>query len=622
MGNNNSQESTKLAQLYSEYQPTKTRDEQFGDCTVLVNKSNSKVKLILKEYTYTDETLFKKNKKQFENKQQLIQNQYILKILDIYTTQDQQVCSQFFKIYVLIEHPTSQLSATQLSSQDYWAVLFGYVRALEDLQNKSISHEHISSKTLYLPPKICDPTLYEQSTNFQQLFQNNKLTDLFLSPQQTMALRQKEFQPQHNPYKSDVFTLGMCILQSILRTPIVDCYKQLYLVEEVLLTKLHQLNTLVQPQLFEVIQSMLSIQETQRPDFVVLSKLLDQKYQEQASITNFKYQLRSFNSQDQQQCSNSQNSQHQSNVQNQQQTLPIIKQIKSSKSNTNAKKPSLREIITEQSNTNSTMASRMQEDGVQPSQPDNSDFVQQVIYSQQISKPSKIDENIDNTENDENFTDRSSSLPLQDHTDQHVNKNFQLKLSNINVKESQQQFSIPFDLPQQQPQPHISGFSSQGEIFVNEQYQDGSKYNGYKFNGMRHGQGIFYYKDGGYYDGNWQFNHMHGYGTLYYSNGQPAYKGSWNQDKFQGYGVLYNEMASQLNEPFNYQDFDHIEDFWTKYEGEFNDDNKEGQGTLYLSNGEKFCGQFLKDYINGFGLFHTKNQKIVEGRWVNNKLIK
>ncbi|CAD8082848.1 unnamed protein product [Paramecium sonneborni] len=620
MGNNNSQESTKLAQLYCEYQPTKTRDEQFGDCTVLVNKSNPKVKLILKEYTYTDETLFKKNKKQFENKQQLIQNQNILKIIDIYTTQDQQVCSQFFKIYILIEHPTSQLAATQLASQDYWAVLFGYVRALEDLQNKSISHEHISSKTLYLPPKICIPSLYEQSTNFQQLFQNNKVNDVFVSPLQALALRQKEFQPQHNPYKSDVFILGMYMLQSILKTPMNDCYKQLYLVEEVLLTKLHQLNNVVQPQLFEVIQCMLQIQETQRPDFIDLSKLLDQKYQESASINNFKQQLRQFGSQDQQKSTiqSQQVYQHQSNPSYQQQTLPIMKEIKSSKSN--AKKPSLREIITEQSHTNSTMASRMQEDAVQPNLSDNCDFIQQIVYSEQFSQPSKYDENTDTNENDENFTNRSQNLPLQDHTDQHVNKNFQLKLSDINVKESQQQFSLPFDLPQQQP--HISGFSSQGEIFVNEQYQDGSKYHGYKFNGMRHGQGIFYYKDGGYYDGNWQFNHMHGYGTLYYSNGNPAYKGSWNQDKFQGYGVLYNEITSQLNEPFNYQDFDHIEDFWTKYEGEFNDDNKEGQGTLYLSNGEKFCGQFFKDYINGFGLFHTQNQKLVEGRWINNKLIK
>ena len=41
--------------------------------------------------------------------------------------------------------------------------------------------------------------------------------------------------------------------------------------------------------------------------------------------------------------------------------------------------------------------------------------------------------------------------------------------------------------------------------------------------GMRHGSGKFYYKEGSYYDGEWQNNKMHGKGTLYYPNGSIAY---------------------------------------------------------------------------------------------------
>ena len=36
---------------------------------------------------------------------------------------------------------------------------------------------------------------------------------------------------------------------------------------------------------------------------------------------------------------------------------------------------------------------------------------------------------------------------------------------------------------------------------------------------MRHGQGKFYYQDGGMYDGNWKNNKMDGYGSLYYQSG-------------------------------------------------------------------------------------------------------
>jgi len=67
---------------------------------------------------------------------------------------------------------------------------------------------------------------------------------------------------------------------------------------------------------------------------------------------------------------------------------------------------------------------------------------------------------------------------------------------------------------------------------------------------------------------------MHGKGILYYASGKPAYDGDWFEDKFEGNGVLYNENPNNLDEAFNYNDFDEIDDYWTKYDGEFRDDNK------------------------------------------------
>jgi hypothetical protein len=39
--------------------------------------------------------------------------------------------------------------------------------------------------------------------------------------------------------------------------------------------------------------------------------------------------------------------------------------------------------------------------------------------------------------------------------------------------------------------------------YVNETYQKG-EYKGYKLNGLRHGTGTFYYKEGGKYIGEWK----------------------------------------------------------------------------------------------------------------------
>ncbi len=70
------------------------------------------------------------------------------------------------------------------------------------------------------------------------------------------------------------------------------------------------------------------------------------------------------------------------------------------------------------------------------------------------------------------------------------------------------------------------GLSDQN--FVVETFKLGSRYEGYKLNGMRHGQGKFYYQDGGLYDGDWFENRMQGQGKLYYQSGKLAFEGSWH----------------------------------------------------------------------------------------------
>lgn len=83
---------------------------------------------------------------------------------------------------------------------------------------------------------------------------------------------------------------------------------------------------------------------------------------------------------------------------------------------------------------------------------------------------------------------------------------------------------------------------------VIETFKQGSRYEGYKLNDMRHGKGKFFYLDGGLYDGDWKYNKMDGQGSLYYQSGKLAYEGGWQDDKFQGYGVLYNEYPVDLRQ--------------------------------------------------------------------------
>ncbi|CAK68131.1 unnamed protein product (macronuclear) [Paramecium tetraurelia] len=244
-----------------------------------------------------------------------------------------------------------------------------------------------------------------------------------------------------------------------------------------------------------------------------------------------------------------------------------------------------------------------------PASQDQCDSLSKIFHSEMCSRPSKFDVNIDAQQDEDINTQRQgkfeSSKILSDST------NLPQQIKNTITKE----FSLPCETSQ------IKVEKADGAEFVVEHYGNGSRYEGMKMNGMRHGQGRFYYQDGGLYDGEWKENKMHGEGKLYYGTGQPAYEGKWNEDQFDGFGTLYNEHPQMLEESFDYRDFDYVEDYWIKYSGNFWMDNKEGQGSLHLTNGERFVGQFERDLINGRGVFYRRDGKMMEGRWVDNKLV-
>ena len=54
-----------------------------------------------------------------------------------------------------------------------------------------------------------------------------------------------------------------------------------------------------------------------------------------------------------------------------------------------------------------------------------------------------------------------------------------------------------------------------------------------------------------------------------------------------------------MNPDFSYKNFDLIENSWTKYEGAFENNKRNGIGNLYIANGDKFFGCFKNDKLNG-----------------------
>ncbi len=71
---------------------------------------------------------------------------------------------------------------------------------------------------------------------------------------------------------------------------------------------------------------------------------------------------------------------------------------------------------------------------------------------------------------------------------------------------------------------------------------------------------------------------------------------------FNGRGVIYNDNP-QPNEEFKFDDFSNLQEMWVKYQGDFKHDAKDGIGTLYLVNGDRFFGTFSDDQVHGKGKY-------------------
>ena len=165
----------------------------------------------------------------------------------------------------------------------------------------------------------------------------------------------------------------------------------------------------------------------------------------------------------------------------------------------------------------------------------------------------------------------------------------------------------------------VIGIHKQGNNKINENYGDllypiilefkpkinydnGNYYKGDVINGISHGKGILYDKNGNIkYEGDFINGNAEGNGIYYYDNGE-YYIGQWKKDLKNGKGILYYRTGN------------------IKYEGDFINGKAEGNGKYYSENGDYYIGQFKNGLSHGKGIEYYKNGNIMyEGDFINGK---
>ncbi|CAD8152519.1 unnamed protein product [Paramecium pentaurelia] len=678
MGNSDSNASIKA--LHANYMVVRNikDDPRYGEGR-LVKQKQTKQDAFQKEINLTDEDKFKKLKVMLEKKESNTY-EHIINVTKLYYHEDSQFCGQFFKIYILLEYIPLCLydiieqklaKKQQFKEQELMQILKGCIEGLFILQFQNITHQAIRPETIsYLEQypfvKLTDPTVSGVLSSFQLVVQDElkQINQNYLSPQLMQSLND-EMQPQHNPYKSDVYSLGMTMLHLSTLNNCDDCYDipRSKVLHQQVQRRLQQIEPSFSSSYIQVLREMLLLNEDQRPDFIQLKQVLQgistpqspqqQYYEEEQIIQSKKVPIIQVQAYEQAVESFS--------IQQPLQTPQIIMHSEqSAKFNIQQSTQSIRnsQIQKSQQLKQSQQVNQsiyVERNGVQELRPDICDHIKILPLSDQIAEPSEIDHNIGNQIGMDQFLDithepdqQENVMPITSFETSQQYQQFQhIQQSKSNLPVTYESYKMDYNMQMNNSQNNYKydylydrNLSNQEKLInyqndfkktlehlsvqpekVIEVYANGSKYDGEKLNGMRHGYGTFFYQDnGGVYEGQWFENKMHGIGTLFYASGKPAYEGQWVNDKFQGKGTLYNEEPQMLFSDFDYGDFDQVGEYWTKYFGQFHEDNKEGQGTLFLSNGDKFEGNFLQDLVSGPGKYIKANGQVFSGRWWRNKL--
>ena len=157
--------------------------------------------------------------------------------------------------------------------------------ALLYLQKNNIAHRDIKVQNILIfPERIFKLADFGEAKKFEKKFDNNnnmntstlRGTELYMSPILFEGLKNKIFDLKYNPYKSDVFSLGMCLLfAGTLRIRVLckirECKndKEIERLIRVLLGKKYGENFI------SLIKGMLKIKEEDRFDFEDLNSILN-----------------------------------------------------------------------------------------------------------------------------------------------------------------------------------------------------------------------------------------------------------------------------------------------------------------------------------------------------------
>ena len=198
--------------------------------------------------------------------------------------------NNLYKYYVLMEKAERDMekeliircnSLTFFTEKDLINIITQLIIVCSQLQKNNIAHRDIKPQNILINNGLYKLSDFGEAIVFKKngiILQNIRGTELFMSPVLFFGLKNKYEKVKHNAYKSDVFSLGLCILlaatlnyDSICQIREVTDKNQIKNVIMYFLSHRYSLN------LISFLLTMLEIDENKRPDFIQLESMLVKK---------------------------------------------------------------------------------------------------------------------------------------------------------------------------------------------------------------------------------------------------------------------------------------------------------------------------------------------------------
>ena len=252
-------------------------------------KKNGK-KYAMKKMILRNKIEIKKNQDQTDLVYDLIKQTKTNGVIKIYGAQCIKITPAEFHFYVLMELANIDWEKEikkRKDNKEYYTEgeLFDILKQLTKtfslLQKNNITHRDIKPQNVLIVNgvyKVCDFGEAKVTDGNDVIRQTIKGTELYMSPILFRALNKRQKQLIHNTYKSDVFSLGMCIFLAATLS-----FQSLYDIRE--LNDMDKIKNILIKYLIakfsydfvHVLVKMLEVNEDSRPDFIELEKILDKK---------------------------------------------------------------------------------------------------------------------------------------------------------------------------------------------------------------------------------------------------------------------------------------------------------------------------------------------------------